>query len=143
MISKNKPKDFKEKFEVVSCFIECQSQILLLHRQDSKPQGDTWGMPAGKANDGEDLKNALAREIMEELGFSIDTNAVGYFDKFFVHHDNYDFVYHIFYLNLETKPRFIINPVEHKDATWKTPTEALMLNLVPDEDYCIKAFYRL
>ena len=110
MISKTRPLKFKEKFHVVSCFIECGSEILLLHRQDAKPQGDTWGVPAGKANDGEDLKNALAREIREELGFSIDTNAVGYFDKFFVHHDNYDFIYHIFYLDLETKPRFYYKP---------------------------------
>ena len=44
MILKDKPEDFKEKFEVVSCFIEHGSEILLLHRQDSKPQGNTHGV---------------------------------------------------------------------------------------------------
>jgi 8-oxo-dGTP pyrophosphatase MutT (NUDIX family) len=143
MISKTKPENFKEKFHVVSCFIECGSEILLLHRHDSKPQGGTWGVPAGKVDKGEDLNAAIAREIMEELGLVIAPNAFSYFNKFFVRYPEYDFVYHIFHLPVKEKIKVNLNPVEHKDHNWKNPSEALKLNLIQDEDFCIKAFYKI
>jgi hypothetical protein len=43
MLVSDKTKDFNPKFEVVSCFIEVEGRILLLHRADHKPQGNTWG----------------------------------------------------------------------------------------------------
>jgi ADP-ribose pyrophosphatase YjhB (NUDIX family) len=51
MISKNKPENFTPKFEVVSCFVEYKNEILLLLRQDHKPQGNTYGVPAGKIDE--------------------------------------------------------------------------------------------
>ncbi len=48
MISRNKPENFTPKFEVVSCFVEYNDEILLLLRQDHKPEGNTYGVPAGK-----------------------------------------------------------------------------------------------
>ena len=50
MISRTKLENFNKKFDVVSVFIEHDGEILLLHRQDHKPQGNTWAMPAGKVN---------------------------------------------------------------------------------------------
>ncbi|MEI6479991.1 MAG: NUDIX hydrolase [bacterium] len=143
MILKDKPEDFKEKFEVVSCFIEHESEILLLHRQDSKPQGNTWGVPAGKIDKGEDLLTAIIREINEETGISAESHQFKYFDKFYVRYPDYDFTYHIFHLPVETKPTLNINPNEHKDSIWKTPQESLELDLIQDEDFCIQAFYNI
>jgi hypothetical protein len=42
MISKTEIKNFNKRFDVVSAFIEHEGQILMLHRQDHKPQGNTW-----------------------------------------------------------------------------------------------------
>ncbi len=42
MISKDKLENFTPKFEVVSCFVEYKNEILLLLRQDHKPQHNTW-----------------------------------------------------------------------------------------------------
>ncbi|MEI6118972.1 MAG: hypothetical protein WCP92_07315 [bacterium] len=41
MLYKEKPADFNPKFEVVSCFVEYKNEILLLLRQDHKPQPNT------------------------------------------------------------------------------------------------------
>ncbi|MDR3558310.1 MAG: NUDIX domain-containing protein [Candidatus Pacebacteria bacterium] len=79
MISRDKPEKFKEKFEVVSCFIEHDSKILLLHRQDHKPQGNTWGVPAGKVDKGETLTNAILREIKEEIELTIKPHELVFF----------------------------------------------------------------
>ena len=40
--------------DVVSVFIEHNGKILLLHRQDHKPQGNTWAMLAGKVDKSDD-----------------------------------------------------------------------------------------
>lgn len=143
MISKNKPKDFKGKFEVVSCFIEYQSEILLLHRQDSKPQGNTWGVPAGKVDEKENLLSAIAREVKEEVGLFFEPHKFTYFNKFFVRYPEYDFIYHIFHLSLKERPTVNLNPAEHKNSLWDNPKEALKLNLITDEDFCIKTFYKV
>ena len=44
---------------------------------------------------------------------------------------------------LKTKPEVTIEPIEHRDFAWKTPVEALKLKLIPDEDYCIRAYYKI
>ena len=53
MIYGSKPKQFNPLFEVVSCFVEHNGEIILLHRQSQKPEGDTWGVPAGKVGEEE------------------------------------------------------------------------------------------
>lgn len=46
-----KPEGFNPKFEVVGCcFLHYQDKILLLHRQDFKPEGNCSGIPGGKLN---------------------------------------------------------------------------------------------
>ena len=57
MIFIDKPNDFNPKFKVASSFIEHKGKILLLHRQNHKPQGNTWGVPAGKVDNGENMSN--------------------------------------------------------------------------------------
>jgi ADP-ribose pyrophosphatase YjhB (NUDIX family) len=66
MLYTNKPEVFDPKFDVVSCFVEYKGKILLLHRQDHKPQGNTYGVPAGKVDAGEDIWTTVRREIEEE-----------------------------------------------------------------------------
>lgn len=143
MLHKEKPKDFNPKFEVVGCFFESDGKMLLLHRQDNKPQGGTWCVPGGKKDEGENLVEAVVREVREEIAFEIAPSDLSYFKKFFVRYDEYDFIYHIFHVLLENKPRLTVNQTEHKDYAWKTPTEALKENLIKDEDGCIKSFYNL
>ncbi len=71
MIKKEEPKNFNPVFEVVASFCENQKKILLLHRQDKKPEGNTWGLPAGKIQNNENLHKAIKREINEETGLNI------------------------------------------------------------------------
>ena len=84
MIYKERPQNFNPKFEVVSCFVEYNGEILLLHRQDHKPEGNTWGVPAGKVDDGENLLESMVREIKEETGFLLPSSQLSYFEKVFV-----------------------------------------------------------
>lgn len=141
MIYEEMPGDFDSAFEVVSCFVEHNGKILLLHRQDHKPQGDTWGGPAGKIDEGEDIHEAIRRETEEETGIFLKDPI--YFKKLFVRFPEYDFVYHIFHEMLDELPEVKLCKTEHKDFNWISPRDALGMNLILDEDFCIKLFYDL
>ena len=143
MIFRTKPNDFKSRFDIVSCFCEANNKILLLHRQKSRPQGLTWGVPAGKLDNGEVISKAIQREIFEETGVKLSREEISYFDKVFVRYPNYDFVYHIFNTKFEKEPEVSIDTREHKNFKWVTLKEALKMDLIQDLDNCIKLFYKL
>ena len=144
MIFKEKPSDFKAKFEVVSCFLECNGEILLLHRQDRRPEGNTWGVPAGKVEEGEALFGAITRELAEEVAHRVGKEAeLRYFGKVYVRFSTKDFVYHMFHLPFADKPAIKLDPKEHKSFKWVTPQKALEMDLIEDEDSCIKLFYNI
>jgi 8-oxo-dGTP diphosphatase len=143
MIYKNKPQEFNSKSEVVGCFMQYEKEILLLHRQDYKPEGNTWGMPAGKVDSGENVLETMIREIQEEIGIVLPASKLNYFKKIYVKYPSHDFIYHIFHNTFETRPEIKLNPKEHKDFRWISPEKALALPLVTDGDACIKLFFRL
>ena len=59
--------------EVVAAIIKDPERGLLLCRRPSgKIRGGLWEFPGGKVESGEDLKEALSREIREELGVEIN-----------------------------------------------------------------------
>ncbi|MES2087625.1 MAG: NUDIX hydrolase [Patescibacteria group bacterium] len=158
MLYTEEPKNFKPKFEVVSCFVELSSQhirpaglsisspsflkILLLHRNDNKSQGGKWGAPAGKVEKGETLERAMAREAFEETGLTLKESDLKYLRKVYVHHEGYDFVYHMFRLVLSDKPKITLVEKEHQGFCWISPKESLELNLVDDMATCIRMNYQ-
>ena len=142
LVFTHKPIGFKAKFEVVSCFVEFAGKILLLLRQDSKPQPNTWGVPAGKKIENEGRLHAVIREIAEETGFQPLFGGPRFHATFYVRYPEHDFVYHIFHFDLPKQIDVRINPEEHKEFKWIEPREALALDLIPGLDQCIRIFYR-
>lgn len=143
MIYKDEPENFIAKFEVVSCYVECGSEILILHRQDYKPEGNTWGLPAGKIDKDENEFDAITREIFEETGIDADPGDLEYLEKLYVVYPTYQFIFHIFKLPLTEKPKVKISDHEHKEYRWAKPEEVLKLDLVPDCDECLKMSYNI
>ncbi len=137
------PKKFTPQFEIVSCFFEFNNKILLLHRCSHKPQGDTWGVPAGKVDPNESLQQAIIREVFQETGCQVSSNNLNYFQKVFVKYPKYDFIYHMYHTIITKKPSVKINSNEHQNFKWTNPNLALKMNLIRDEDVCIKLFYKI
>jgi 8-oxo-dGTP pyrophosphatase MutT (NUDIX family) len=143
MLYLQEPEGFKPKFESVGCFVEHGGEILLLHRQDARPQGNTWGIPSGKIDDGEKPLEAMAREIREETGFSVPPSQIAYFSIAYVRFADFDFVYHIFHTLLDARQKVQLNHREHKDFRWISPSRASELPQIQDLDSCIKLFYKV
>jgi len=143
MIYKNVPKNFSPKFSVVSCYVEHNGKILLLHRHDHKSEGGKWGVPAGKIDQGENELAAMIREIKEETGQKISAEELEYLSKVYVKYPEYHFIYHMFRAKLDKKTDVTLSASEHKDYKWVAPQGALSLELVRDLDRCLKMFYLL
>ncbi len=139
MSIKDTPENFTPKFEVVSCFVEYKQEILLLQRQDYKPQGNTWWVPAGKVDAGETIYEAMKREGDQET--KIDLWDAKYIETLFVRYPEYDFVYHMFIKKFEEKPPVVIHTQEHKKYIRKNRKEALKMDLIQGLDECIIMTY--
>ena len=142
MIYSTEPAGFKRGIDVVGCYVEHAGTFLLLYRQPHKPNGNKWGMPAGKVDMGETKSQAMVREIHEETGIEIAEADLQYFDSVFVQHEGTDFIYHMFSVQLIEQPEVTISPQEHQGFRWVSPDEAkAMDNLVHDNEACIELFY--
>jgi 8-oxo-dGTP diphosphatase len=134
---------FKPCVEVAAVYIEYDNQILLLHRQNNKSQGNKWGIPGGKVEKNETPLQAVIRETKEETGFDISNQAIETLKTVYVEYNEKNhFVYHAFRTQLQGNPGSVkINFDEHKGFSWVTPVDSLKMNLLQDEDACIMKDY--
>jgi 8-oxo-dGTP diphosphatase len=63
--------DTSDALEVAVAVIVREDQVLLSKRPRGKKHAGLWEFPGGKFESGEDLGQALKREIMEELGVEV------------------------------------------------------------------------
>lgn len=138
MVFKRKPKVFNPKFEVVSCFCEYEDTILLLRLKHDKFQGGRWGVPAGKVENKEELQAAMIREMKEETKLILTESALLHLGKVYIKFSEFDFIYHMYKSIFTQKPDVMIDPKEHIDYRWLKPADALSMDLIQDEDVCIK-----
>ena len=129
--------------EVVWCFVVWNWHILILKRQDHKPQPNTWGIPSGKVELWENLSQAIKRELLEETWLDIDEKVFLYKKTFAVIHQ-LGINYHVFFIELKEEVKIIIDINSHKDFSWISPVEALKRDdLIQDLDICIKEIFKL
>lgn len=66
---------------VVGCFLEYNNQFVLLRRPSHKPDGDSWGLPAGKVEEDEADTSAAIRELFEETGYKATPEQLEFLDE--------------------------------------------------------------
>ena len=125
------PADFKHTVEAAGCYCEFEDRILFLKRHQDKPQGATWGVPGGKLEKGETPREAVIREVFEEVGIPIsDDEDLKEMSSLYIRLPHMDYVYHRFYKKFATLPQLDIALDEHDEAAWVTYEEALQLPLI-------------
>src|SRR4051812_9489986 len=80
LIQEAKAKNFG--IGVCAKVVTTQNQILLLQRAARDSCAGVWEMPGGGVEKGEDIVEALKRELQEETGITLESEAnyIGYFD---------------------------------------------------------------
>jgi 8-oxo-dGTP diphosphatase len=144
MISNSLPKNFAPEFEVTGCFLIFKGKVLFLQRTKVDDGWEkTWGTPGGKIDDNESLQESTVREVFEETGIIIKKEKLILVEKTYVTYPKAKFIYYIFKYNLSEKPEVKLHLKEHSEYKWLTPKDALKLDLIMDEDYCIKKTFNI
>ena len=126
----DRPEGFIPHIEVSGCFCEWSGKLLYLKRHTDKPYGDTWGLPAGKIEVGEDPRQAAVRELKEEVGIQLDPEKLQEVVKVYLEVKDVRYIFHAFRFRLEKAPTISLEPDAHTEAKWLTVEEALKLPLI-------------
>jgi 8-oxo-dGTP pyrophosphatase MutT (NUDIX family) len=124
------PEDFAPIAEAAGCYCEYEDKLLFLKRHPDKSQGNTWGIPGGKLEKGESARDAVIREIWEEVGLDISGEDLQEVGKLYMRLSHCDYVFHMFRKRFTFCPSLILALEEHHEAQWVTFEEALKLPLI-------------
>ena len=61
--------------KIVDAIIYSKGRILLVQQKSPKAHGQ-WSLPGGHVEDGETTKQAIVRELAEELGYKVTTGSI-------------------------------------------------------------------
>lgn len=115
---------------VVGCFLEYNNKFVLLKRHSHKPDGSTWGLPAGKVEPNESDEAAMMRELYEETGYqskASDLKLLGVYDFLTPSGAVNNFV--TYSVKLKEPHGIVLENTAHSEYVWVKVEEA---NLMPD-----------
>lgn len=106
---------------IVGCYLIYQNNFLLLHRHAHKPDGDTWGLPSGKIEQGESDSEAMLRELYEETGYQASPDELVYIGEYdFTSTAGIDYTYVTYEVTLDSPHEVILESHAHSEYKWST-----------------------
>lgn len=130
LVFQDPPVDFLPRVEAAGCYCEHEKRFLILRRSLHSPQGNTWGIPAGKLEPGEKPLQAAVRELYEETGIAVNPQNLEHVGQLYVRHPGLDFIFHLYRTSFGAEPSLTLDEKEHLEARWVTVEEALRLPLI-------------
>ena len=113
--------------DVVAAVILHQDKILLAQRKRDKFMGGRWEFPGGRIEENESAREALAREILEELGVEVEVGR-----PLVVVAHQYKGVMNVNLHAYFCQPKGIDFKIpEHENVAWVAPSELLDYDLAP------------
>jgi len=115
-----------KQVEVVGAVIVRDGKILCAQRGANGALGGKWEFPGGKIEPGEDARQALVRELNEELGCEVEVGD-------FVTRTTYDYPFATVSLTTFRCKLVSGEPelTEHEAVVWLDPQELLILDWAP------------
>lgn len=118
--------------KIVGCFLEYNDRFVILLRHSHKPNGNTWGLPAGKVEQNESNSSALLRELREETGYNADASQLEHLGEYEFGQDS-KYIFAAYRIILTRPYELAIEESAHAEYRWVTADECNSLpNLIPD-----------
>lgn len=110
---------------VVGCFLKYNDRFVLLYRNAHKPDGNTWGLPSGKVEPGENDEDAMIRELEEETGYAAHSDELKILGEYdFVSTSSIPYTYVTYELVLKNNVNIRLDYKAHSESKWVTVDEA-------------------
>lgn len=130
LVFTERPNFFSDAQSASGCFCIYQNKILFLKRHPKKSQGNTWCIPGGKAEEGEDPLITAIRETEEEAGLKLAASQLEKVGNLYFRIPEADYMFHIYHYRFLTLPTLQLKLDEHTEFKWVTLSEALELTLM-------------
>ena len=117
--------------------MEYEGKFLILRRQHHKPDGNTWGLPAGKPDQGESDEDAMVRELKEETGYKAEVNELTLLGEYMFEYPDLYLEFPTYQLKLDQLFEVVHRPDEHLEYRWVSAQEC---DAMPD---LIRGFHDL
>ncbi|MGI0135309.1 MAG: NUDIX hydrolase [Candidatus Micrarchaeaceae archaeon] len=108
---------------IVGCFLEYDGKFVILRRRADKPNGNTWGLPAGKVETGETDAQAMLRELYEETGYQATPNELEHLGNFKLGTPHRAYMFTTYRIRITEQHRIAIEPRAHEAFLWVSPHE--------------------
>jgi 8-oxo-dGTP diphosphatase len=103
-----------------------QKKILVTQRKEDAHQGLLWEFPGGKVKEGEEPREALRRELKEELDVEVEVGTI--FEAIYHPYPKYPILLLIYYCRIE---RGVLKPLGCRDLRWVNLKELKELPMPP------------
>ena len=115
-------------------------KVLLL--RDPRINTIIWEIPGGRMNIDEEPREALAREIMEELGIAITVGEVVYMEQFLQGNEGkraFVIVYKV--ILVDPTAEFTLDDREVCELAWVSPTDLVAYPLFPEYTRALNCYF--
>jgi 8-oxo-dGTP diphosphatase len=120
--------EMKTVIVTASLIIE-QGKVLVTQRKKNSSHGLLWEFPGGKVKEGEDPREALRRELKEELDVEVEVGMI--FDAVFYSYPEYPILLLVYRCRIE---KGSLNPIGCHDLRWVTLEELEKLAMPPADE---------
>lgn len=104
-------------------------KLLVTQRKKDSSHGLLWEFPGGKVKEGEDPREALRRELKEELDVEVEVGRL--FDAVFYSYPEFPILLLVYRCRVE---KGSLKPIECHDLRWVTLKELEALAMPPADD---------
>lgn len=104
-------------------------KVLVAQRKQGSPQALLWEFPGGKVKEGEEPREALRRELKEELDIDVEVGKI--FEAVYYPYPNDPILLLAYHCRIE---KGLLNPLECHDLRWVNLKELKELSMPPADN---------
>jgi len=109
-----------------------EGKFLVTQRREDSSHPFLWEFPGGKVKEGEDPREALRRELREELDIEVEVGAI--FEVVYQHYPEYPVLFLTYHCKIE---KGMPKPIGCHDLRWINLNELKQLAMPPADEYIL------